>query len=585
MRIFGLLILTLSLATAPARGQSPRQAFQALLDDHWAWVLEQNPTFATSLGVRDYDDRLGRLSLAAMDEALAKQQAFAKRLHAIDRQALTPADQLNYQLFERDLNMDIEAGGFGQRAMLFTTYYGWHSALSGLPDDLPFFTRADYESYVARLNDIPRYNAEGIATTRWAIAHGYVQPCAALEGFEKSIATHVVEKPEDSVFLKPFARQPATMADADWAALKAAAVKAIMTKVVPAYGEWLEVYIREYAPRCRASVGAAALPDGAAYYAHRIRALTTTGMNAEDIHALGLAEVARIRGEMEAVIAKTGFAGDFTDFQNFLRTDPRFYAATAEDLLAKASRIAKRIDGELPRLFRRLPRMPYGVRPVPEDIAEQTTTAYYERPAGDGSRAGVFRINTSRLDARPLFELEALTLHEAVPGHHLQIALAQELDLPNFRRFGGITAFVEGWALYAERLGLEMGFYEDPYSDFGRLSYEMWRAARLVVDTGIHAKGWTKQQAIDFMAANTALSRHNIEAEVNRYITWPGQALGYKLGELQIRGLRAKAEAALGDAFDVRAFHDKLLENGPLPLAVLEDVITCWLAAQENRQG
>jgi len=580
MKRFALAFTALSMAiTAPAYA-GPGDEFQKLLDDHWSWTLSQSPTFATSLGVRDYDDRLGSLTLESMDKAREKRQEFLTRLRAIDRSGLDKTDQLNARLFERDLEIEIEAGEFGQRAILFTTYYGWHSEIAGLSDRLPFFNKADYESYLKRLKDVPRYNAEGIATTKWGIENGYVQPCAPLENFSKTITAHIVEDITGSVFMKPFENQPSSISDTDWASLKAQAEKSVKSDVIPAFQAWAATYEEDYKPNCRSVVGASSMPEGGDYYAHRIRAETTTDMTAEQIHRIGLSEVARIRSEMEEVIKGANFDGDFKAYQDYLRTNPALYAKTPEALMERSAYISKRIDGELPKLFTRLPAMPYTVKPVPEEIAEGTTTAYYEAPAGDGTRAGVYRVNTSKLDQRPLFEMEALTLHEAVPGHHFQIALQQELDLPNFRRFGGITAFVEGWALYAERLGLEVGFYQTPETDFGRLSYEMWRACRLVVDTGMHAKGWTKQQAIDFMAENTALSMHNIEAEVNRYITWPGQALGYKIGELKIRELRERAENALGSDFDVRKFHDAVLENGAIPLSVLEDIINTWIEEQ-----
>jgi uncharacterized protein (DUF885 family) len=322
------------------------------------------------------------------------------------------------------------------------------------------------------------------------------------------------------------------------------------------------------------------MPGGAEYYEHRVRMFTTTNQSADDVHNVGLSEVARIKAEMLEVIQEAKFEGSFEEWLVYLRDTPEFYPKTAEERMQVVAAISKKMDGELPKLFGKLPRMPYGLKEIPLDIAEKTTTAYYQRPAGDGSRAGFYFVNTTLLDTRPLYQLEALSLHEAVPGHHLQIALAQELDLPEFRRYGGQTVFVEGWGLYSERLGLEVGFYQTPYTNFGRLSYEMWRACRLVVDTGIHSKGWTRQQAIDYMAENSGLSMNNITSEVDRYITWPGQALAYKTGELKIRELRARAEAALGNRFDVRAFHDKVLENGALPLSVLETIIDQWIESQ-----
>ncbi len=562
---------------------APARALQGVIDDHWAWVLEENPTFATSLGVRDYDDRLGEASLEAAARRVAKGAEFIARLEAIDVEQLSPGDQVNYKLLLLDLKNDAEAAQFGGKYLLMTNRNGPHTFLTGLPDRAPFFTKADFESYLARLADAPRYLSEATDTLRAGAAAGWTQPCAPMEGVEQSIRFHVVDKAADSVFMKPFETRPATISERDWRKLKSQVQKTLTKDVIPAIAQYADFYAAEYAPHCRQEIGALALPGGAAYYAHRARVFTTSDKTPDEIHELGLSEVARIHAEMMDIIREVGFDGDFKAFQEFLRTDPQFYAKTPEELIAATSVIAKKADGVLPLLFTRLPRMPYTVKPVPADIAEGTTTAYYERPAGDGSRAGVYRINTSLLDQRPLFELEALSLHEAVPGHHFQIALSQELSLPEFRKYGGFTAFTEGWGLYAESLGLDAGFYQDPYSNFGRLSYEMWRACRLVVDTGIHAKGWSKQQAIDFMADNTALSLHNIEAEVNRYITWPGQALAYKIGELKMQELRKRASDTLGADFDLRRFHDALLENGGVPLSVLEENIDAWIAAKQAK--
>lgn len=358
-----------------------------------------------------------------------------------------------------------------------------------------------------------------------------------------------------------------------------------MSSVVAGFHELRRFVQEEYLPASRSEVGASALPGGLAFYNHRIRMFTSLDLTAEAVHATGQAEVARIREEMSALIAKTGFGGDLGAFIEFLRTDPRFYVQSGEALMAHAALILKRMDGELPRLFKTLPRTPYGIRAIPEHSAPGNTTAYYFPPAGDGTRSGTYYVNLYDLPSRPLYEYEALSLHEAVPGHHLQIALQQELgELPNFRRFGGFTAFVEGWALYAERLGLEVGFYQDPYSDFGRLSYEMWRACRLVVDTGLHAMGWTRQQAIDFMVANTSLTLLNIANEVDRYIFWPGQALAYKIGELKIRELRARAERRLGSEFNVREFHDLVLGSGAVPLNILDKMVEDWINKSHSKR-
>ncbi len=566
---------------APAAGadksQSQDAAFNILLDDHWAWTLAQAPTFATSLGVRDYDDRLGDPSLAALDAAVKQEKQFLDRLEAINPQALSKDNQLNWQLLHLELQNDIEANEYGGRYMLITNRGGPHLAMAGLPDRLPFFTRADYQSYVTRLSSVPTYMERATERLRVGVQAGWVQPCAPMEDYEDTIRVHIVDSPAKSKFMQPFAKRPSTISEEDFEALRQQALQKVRAGIVPAYKKFLQFYENEYRPNCREQVGTSSMPGGRAYYDYRVRLFTTTNLSADQVHELGLKEVARIRKEMQATIKEAGFQGSFDEWLDYLRTNPDLYPKTAEQRMQVAARIAKKMDGELPNLFTRFPRVPYGLKEIPLDIAEKTTTAYYQPPAGDGSRAGFYYINTTKLDTRPLHELEALTLHEAVPGHHFQIALAQELDLPNFRRYGGVTAFVEGWGLYSERLGLEVGFYDNPYTDFGRLSYEMWRACRLVVDTGIHAKGWSRQQAIDYMAANTGLSMNNITTEVDRYITWPGQALAYKMGELKIRELRAYAEQSLGEDFDIRQFHDRILENGALPLSVLEEKIHAWV--------
>ena len=577
---------TLSLAVAAcllsgSALAAPADDFKALLDEHWTWYLSNNPLQATSLGVRTYDKELGDPSLAEADRQAAEAQAFIDRLDKIPVAQLSEADRLNHAILRRDLATQVEGNKFGQRAITFTTYSGWHTYFANLPDELPFFTRADYESYLARLAALPAYNKAAIATTRTGLQGGYAQPCVPLQGFEKTIQAHVVDDPLKSVFYRPFTTRPASISDADWSAMRDRAAKLIRDGVVPAYRELLTFYTKEYSPKCRKTVGISATPGGKDYYAYRVRQMTTTDMTPEQIHELGLSEVARIRAEMDEVVRRSGFKGDRKAYIQHLRTSPQYYPKTGPELMAAAAYHAKTIDGWMPKLFGRLPRLPYTVKEIPADQAEGTTTAYYEPGAAETGRAGVYRVNTSKLDQRPLYELPALTVHEAVPGHHHQIALQQELDLPKFRRHAAFfTAFVEGWGLYSERLGIEMGLYDTPEKNMGRLSYEMWRATRLVVDTGMHAKGWTRDQAIQFMLDNTALSRGNIEAEVNRYITWPGQALAYKIGELKIRELRTKAEKALGDKFDLRSFHDTVLENGAVPLDVLEAHVTAWIDRQ-----
>jgi uncharacterized protein (DUF885 family) len=482
--------------------------------------------------------------------------------------------------------MQVEGGSFPQRTQLFNNRRGWHLRFANLSEQLPFFTRADYEAYLARLQAFPAYNRAAIATTREAARLGVAHPCKAMEGFERTIAAQVVDSADKSSFMRPFQTRPATIPEADWAALKARAAESVMRDVVPGYREFLDAYTREYAPRCHKGDGVADMPQGREWYAHRVRLMTTTDMTPEQVHQLGLSEVKRILVEMDQVVARSGFKGDRKAYVERLRTDPALYPKTPEELMAYAAVLAKRIDGEMPRLFGRLPRLPYTVKEVPAATAAGTTTAYYESGSPETGRAGVYRVNTSKLDQRPLYEMPALTVHEAVPGHHQQIALQQELDLPMFRKYAvNFTAFSEGWGLYSERLGIEMGLYDTPEKDFGRLSYEMWRACRLVVDTGLHSKGWTRERAIQFMLDNTALSRGNIEAEVNRYMVGPGQALAYKLGELKIRDLRTRAEKALGPDFDLRAFHDAVLENGEVPLDVLEAHVSAWIEQRKTARG
>jgi uncharacterized protein (DUF885 family) len=369
--------------------------------------------------------------------------------------------------------------------------------------------------------------------------------------------------------------------EADRRSITQAGCAAILDSVVPGYQALLQFMLDEYIPAGREDIAASSLPDGRAFYEHRVRKNTTLDLTPQQVHDIGVDEVRRIRGEMEETIRRVGFQGSFREFVEFLRTDERFYVDTPDALMKEVALIMKKMDGELPRLFKTLPRTPYGLRQIPDFIAPKTTTAYYFLPAGDGTTAGFYYVNTYDLKSRPLYEYEALSLHEAVPGHHLQLALQMELkDIPDFRRFGGITAFIEGWALYAERLGLEVGFYQDRYSDFGRLTFEMWRATRLAVDTGMHYLGWMRQRAIDYMAENTALSLLNITNEVDRYIAWPGQAIAYKIGEIKIRELRALAEEKLGPEFDIREFHDVVLESGGIPLDVLEANVKRWLAGQ-----
>jgi len=567
----------------PALSQPQQQPtasaqLQALFAESWAEDLKFDPLFATHCGVHDYNHLLPNVLPEAEAAYAARNRQFLQRLAAIDRSRLAPQEQISYDVFRRlkqDALAEFELGAW---RMPITNREGFHIYFPELRRQMPLATTDDYEDYLARLAAFGTYTDQHIELLRRAIADQWTLPAVVLNGFERPLEAHLVDQPEQSLFYEPFLHFPPGVPEPEHARLRQAARHAISTVVIPAYARFLAFMRDEYVPAARGSEGISAVPGGREFYRHRVRKFTTLDVTPEEVHQIGLDEVARIRAEMEEVLRQTGFSGDLAAFIDHLRSDKRFYARTPDELLKEVALVLKRMDGELPRLFRTLPRMPYGIRPVPDYVAPLTTTAYYSPPAGDGTRGGYYYVNTYALESRPLYEIEALSLHEAVPGHHLQIALQQELaDLPAFQRFAGITAFVEGWALYAERLGLEVGFYQDPYSNFGRLSYEMWRACRLVVDTGIHYLGWSRQQAIDFMARNTALAQHNIVAEVDRYIAWPGQALAYKMGELKIRELRARAEARLGPAFDLREFHEVLLSSGALPLDVLEAKVERYL--------
>ncbi len=579
-----LLALVAFLALAAPAAATPADDFRALLDEHYRWLLRENPTEATALGIRDYDNRIRDLSPQARERRIAEARAFLDRLEHIPADALEPADRVNRAIMRRMLAETVEEHRFGQRDMLFTTYYGWHQGFAGLARGLPFRTRADFESYLTRIEQYPQLNDQALAITANAVRGGYVLPCSVLDGYERTIAGVIAEDPAASRFYEPFAgNRPAAIAQADWAALQQRARRIIAGTINPAYQRHLDYYLNDYRPHCARTDSISAQRGGAEYYAFQVRSNTTTDLTPQQIHDIGMREVTRIRAEMDAVAREAGFPSREAYISD-LRTNPAYYATDPEQLMREVARVTKEIDGHLPRLFGRLPRLPYGIREIPAETAEGTTTAYYSSGSPESGIAGTYYVNTSKLDQRPLWEVPALSLHEAVPGHHLQIALQQEMEIAPFRRnFAGFTAFTEGWGLYAESLGEEMGLYDSPARRMGQLSYQMWRAARLVVDTGIHFMGWDKARAVAFMRENTALTDANIDAEVNRYISWPGQALGYMIGRLRILELRARAEAALGERFDLRRFHDAVLRNGSVPLDVLESEIDLWIAAERAR--
>ena len=574
-----IFTLMLALSSQPASA-GPAEDFATLQRDYETWLLRTNPETATALGVRTYDDQVSDPSLEAADRRAADADAMLARLDAIAPTELAPADRVNQAIMRRQLSETVEGNHFGQRMMLFTTYAGWHQNFAGLADAMPFNSAADYRSYLTRIAQYPRVNAQSLDITRQAVAGGYVLPCTVLGNGERAISGLISADVEQSRYYSPFKRaRPSDVSVEQWATMQDQTRAIIRDAINPALEEHRRYFVQDYMPHCAQAVGVSAQPGGADYYAYRIAQETTTNMSADAIHQLGLSEVARIRAEMVEVAARAGYPSREA-FIADLRTNPRYYAHTPEELMMHVARVTRRIDGFMPRLFTHLPRLPYTIREIPAETAEGTTTAYYSQGSLSAGIAGTYYVNTSKLDQRPLWEIPALSMHEAVPGHHNQISLQQELPLPMWRRnFTGFTAFVEGWGLYAERLGIEQGLYDTYETDMGRLSYEMWRACRLVVDTGIHSRGWSKEQAIAYMHDNSALSDANIEAEVNRYISWPGQALGYKIGELTIRRLRARAEAELGGRFDLRTFHDAVLAQGAVPMDVLEAQIGEWIAA------
>lgn len=556
------------------------QELQRLFDEAWEFELREDPLHATDCGDHRFDERLPSVTEADFERRLKSQREFLERWEKIDRAKLKPREQTSYDVFGRLRQDQIAEYEFRTYLLPITNRSGFHIEFAELAESVPLNDVPGYEHYLGRLRDFGRYSDEHIELMRAGIEAGLVLPDIVLAGYEKPVAAQIVDDPAQSSLFKPFQQFPAAIGDDERERFEREGRGAIAETVVPAYRRLLEFLRDEYVPAARGPIGASALPRGRELYRHRVRRFTTLDVTPQQVHDVGLSEVARIREEMQAAIRRAGFDGDFAAFVEFLRTDPRFYVETPEQLMKEVALVLKKMDGELPKLFKTLPRAPYGIKQIPAFIAPATTTAYYQGPAGDGTRAGFYFVNTFDLKSRPLYEIEALSLHEAVPGHHLQIARQQELEgLPAFQRFAGFTAYVEGWGLYAERLGLETGFYQDPYNDFGRLSYEMWRACRLVVDTGMHYLGWTREQAIDFMAENTALTRRNIVNEVDRYISWPGQALAYKMGELKIRELRARAEERLGERFDLREFHDVVLRQGAVPLTVLERLVEEYIEA------
>lgn len=580
-----LLALALSFTHGRAAAESASERFQAIWQAEWTWRLEQSPLLATSVGEHRFDDRLGKVSPEAQARRAQHWREVLAAIDAIDPNELSASERIDYAIYRAQLAGMAEEIELGGHLIPFNSDSSFWSGIAMLPRMHPWQSRRDVENYLARLEAISAWFDEHIALMRLGLERGMTLPKAVLPGRDVAVA-HVaaISDPEKAVWYAPLAKLPAEVTAAEAESLRERARQAIADGVIPAHRKLLAFLREEYFPHARDMLAASALPNGQAYYRRQIREYVTLDLSPEEIHQTGLKELERITAAMEAIRAEVGFEGDLPAFFQHLRSDPQFYAKTPEELLMHAAWIAKRADAALPRFFGHLPRKPYGVAPVPDAIAPYYTAGRYVGPPENSPEPGWYWVNTHQLDSRPLYSLPALTLHEAVPGHHLQIALAAEQgEQPPFRRHSYISALGEGWALYAEELGHEMGLYRTPYERFGQLSYAAWRASRLVVDTGIHALGWSREQALDFLRAHTALSEHEIRTEVDRYISWPGQALSYMIGMIRIRELRAEAEQVLGSDFDIRAFHDALLALGSVPLDVLERETRGWMAGQAAR--
>lgn len=541
---------------------------------HWAQAEKEQIFFRTDPDAYRPNGKLAEVSAEARERRRLYNEEVLDKLGDIDERKLTGQDRVSYKLFRYERLTERDSYRYYDHRFPITSLFGYHIYFAAAPANMTFDSADDYERYLVSLADFPRYNREHIALLQEGIDTGYTHYCGSIDGYEITMASLVVDDPTESPLYAPFTKLPATLTEAQRERFVREGRALVESAIVPSFRELYLFFTQQYLPNCRETVGITSLDGGNDYYAYLLRYFTTTDMTPREIHELGLAEARRIRGEMEAIIEQVGFDGDFRAFLDFLRTDPQFYADNGQQLLEKVAFIAKKMDGMMPRLFATLPRNTYEIRGV------QGRGAYYVMGEPEVGTPGTYFINISNLQAQPLYNLEALTLHEAVPGHHHQTALALELDLPEFRKTVYHAAFGEGWGLYSERLGKEAGFYVDPYSDFGRLTYEMWRANRLVVDTGLHAFGWSRQEAIDYMLASSALSVDEVTAEVDRYITWPGQATSYKIGELRIRALRERAESALGPRFDLRAFHDIVVGNGSVAIAIMEELVQEWIEAQ-----
>ena len=583
MNVISRLVLPAFFVVNAGIALASDESLEAVISNHWDWVLEQYPEYRREYGDMSGNQSWTDLSAEVLERRNEDTKAFIDDLDRIDPATLSETAQLNQRMLKTSLQEEVESYESGLHLIALNMRSGPQHRYT-MVERLPMATETDYVDWLARLENLPAQLAQYQALLQAGVDRERTQARIIIERVPNQLDALIVDNPEDSPFWGVFETLPASISPETAAELKSSARLIIADQLTPAYAEFKRFIEEEYLPKTRVRPGIGTLPGGKAVYAMLARHFTTTDMTPEEIHNIGLSEVARIRGEMEEVIEEVGFDGDINAFNDFLRTDPQFYYETAEELLEGYQAVSKRLDPELVKLFGKLPRMPYGVRPIAPELAPDTTTAFYMRPALDGSRPGWYYVNLYKPEVRPKYEMEVLSVHESVPGHHLQIALAQEIEgLPEFRRNSSVTAFIEGWGLYSERLGYDMGLYKDPYSRYGQLIYDMWRAVRLVVDTGIHYFGWSRQEAIDYFKDNAAKTEADIINEIDRYIGWPGQALAYKIGQLKMLELRAKAEDELGDRFDIRAFHDELLGAGAIPLDALENRMNQWIAAEKAK--
>jgi uncharacterized protein (DUF885 family) len=582
LRIWSIFCLAAVFATA-VFGETESDRFSALLDADWEFTMEEFPEFAASIGHPGEHDRWTDYSPEGIERRNDYLRTLLRKIEAIDRAGLSEGDRLDYDLVRRDTVLAVEGLEFKSETMPVDQLSGVQQSIASTMQRYPRRNQKDYETLVTMVEKAGARIDQEVSLMEWGLELGYTPPAITMRDIPGQVQNQIFEDAMESPILLPFKDMPDSIPIVEQERLRAAAIRAYENNVRPSFRKMHSFLLNDYLPGARDSIAMSDMADGERWYAHNVKVRTTVDMTPREIHELGLREVKRIRAEMDEVIESTGFEGGFVEFCEYLQTDPKFYYRSADELLRGYRDIAKRIDPELTKLFGTLPRNPYGVIAVPSYAEKSQTTAYYMRGSPRAGRPGYFFANTYMLETRPKWEMEALTVHEAVPGHHLQISIAQELDeLREFRKYGGYTAFVEGWGLYSESLGEELGLYTDPYSKFGQLTYEMWRAVRLVVDTGMHAFGWTRQEAIDFFAANSSKQLHDITVEIDRYIVWPGQALAYKIGELKFKELRARATAELGEKFDIRTFHDALLVNGALPMDVLDAYINEWIAGEKG---